>query len=400
MAQHIGAPCEPLVKVGDYVYLGQKIGDSSAVVSAPVHSSVSGTVTEIKDVIAANGRSCKTVVIQSDNRMVISPDIKQPVINSREGFIKAIRESGAIGLGGAGFPTHVKLAYDREKVNIDMLLINAAECEPYITSDYREIMENADSVLGGIKLVMKQLEIPRTVIGIEADKVEAIEKLRKMTAPMPAITVRVLPTTYPQGAEKVLVKTLTGRTVREGKLPADVGCLVLNVSTVAFIHSYIRTGMPLVKRRLTIDGNIVNAPCNVFVSVGTPLSDVLNCASVHKQPDKVILGGPMMGSCSFQPDFPISKTNNAVLLFADTPIYNETACIRCGRCIRACSAGLMPTELEHAYESRDGERLKKLKVNLCVNCGSCSYVCPAKHNLAEKNQLAKDFLRSLETAKK
>lgn len=397
MSQHIGAPCEPLVKVGDDVMVGQKIGDSSAFMSATVHSSISGKVIEIKDVVALNGRLCKTVVIQSDNRMQLSPDIKQPVIESREDFIKAVRESGAIGLGGAGFPTHVKLAYDREKVNIDTLLINAAECEPYITSDYREIIENSNSVIGGIKLLMKHLEIPRAIIGIEADKPEAIEKLRKLTAPMPAIRVVKLRCSYPQGAEKVLVHTLTHRVVKEGQLPADVGCMVMNISTAAFIHSYIRTGMPLVKRRVTIDGNIVNAPSNFHVAVGTPLHEVVGYASVFKQPEKVIVGGPMMGSCAFDPDMPISKTSNAVLLFADAPKYKESPCIRCGRCIRACAVNLMPTELEHAYNDRDADRLRKLKVNLCMNCGACSYVCPAKRSLAEKNQLAKDFLRAQDT---
>lgn len=397
MAQHIGAPCEPLVKAGDYVKVGQKIGDSTSFVSAPIHASVSGIVKEIKEVVALNGRLCKTVVIESDNRMQLSDDIKQPVINSREDFINAIRESGAIGLGGAGFPTHVKLAYDRNKVNIDTLLVNGAECEPYITSDYRELMENTDAVLGGIKLIMKNLEIPRAIIGVEADKPEAIEKLRKMTAPSPAIKVVTLRSSYPQGAEKVLVHTLAHRTVKEGQLPADVGCMVMNVSTAGFIHSYIRTGMPLIKRRVTVDGNIVNSPANFYVSVGTPLHDILTVASVRKDPDRVILGGPMMGNCAFDPDTPIAKTSNAVLLFADLPEAKQTACIRCGRCVRACPMNLMPTELEHAYDARDAASLKKLKVNLCMNCGACSYVCPAKRSIAEKNQLAKDLLRSSES---
>lgn len=396
MAQHIGAPCNPLVEVGDYVKVGQKIGDSEAFMSAPVHASVSGFVKEITDVVAANGRLCKTVVIESDNRMQLSSEIKQPVIRSRADFIAAVRESGAIGLGGAGFPTHVKLAFDPEKTPIDTLLVNAAECEPYITSDYRELMENADAVLGGIKLIMKQLEIPRAIIGVEEDKPEAIEKLKKLTAPTPAIRVETLPRSYPQGAEKVLVHTLTGRTVREGGLPADVGCVVINVSTAGFIHGYIRTGMPLVKRRITVDGNIVNAPCNLLVCVGTPLHEVLKSVSAFKAPEKIILGGPMMGTCAFDPDTPIAKTNNAVLLFSDTPIYKQSPCIRCGRCVRACPANLMPTELEHAYDARDAAALKRYKVNLCMNCGSCSFSCPAKRPLAEKNQLAKDFLRAEE----
>ncbi len=394
MAQHIGAPCEPLVKVSDHVRIGQKIGDSEAFMSAPVHSSISGDVTEIKDVMNINGRLCKTVIIRSDNRNELFPDIKPPVINSKEDFLKAVRESGAIGLGGAGFPTHVKLKFDKEKTPIDTLLINGAECEPYITSDYREIIENAESVIGGIKLVMKWLEIPKAIIGVETDKPEAISKLTKMLATQPDITVKGLKSSYPQGAEKMLIYSLTGRIVPEGGLPSSVGCIVMNVSTAGFIKSYVKTGMPLVKRRITVDGNIVNSPHNFFIPIGTLLHSVVGFASLRKQPDKIILGGPMMGSCAFDPDTPLSKTNNAVLMFKDAPIYKETACIRCGRCVRACPVNLMPTELEHAYDTKDAEALKRLKVNLCMNCGACSFVCPAKRPLAEKNQLAKDFLRN------
>lgn len=400
MAQHIGAPCNPLVSVGDRVLVGQKIGDTDAFMSAPVHSSVSGEVTEIKDVMNVGGRLCKTVTIKSDNRMEVSPEVKPPKIESREDFLKAVRESGAIGLGGAGFPTHVKLAYDRSKVNIEYLLLNGAECEPYITSDYRELMENTDAIIGGIKLILKWLEIPRAIIGIEADKPEAISKLTKLTAAFPEIEVKKLRSSYPQGAEKVLVHSLTGRVIEEGKLPSDVGCVVMNVSTAGFIHAYSRTGMPLVKRRITVDGNIVNSPCNFFVPIGTLLHSVVGFASLRKQPDKIIMGGPMMGMCAFDPDTPLGKTNNAVLLFSDAPKYEPSPCIRCGRCVRACAVNLMPTELEHAYDTRDAELLKKLKVGLCMNCGACSFVCPARRNLAEKNQLAKDFLRQQEAAQK
>lgn len=400
MAQHIGAPCEPLVAVGDRVLVGQKIGDTGAFMSAPVHSSVSGEVTEIKDVMNVGGRLCKTVTIKSDNRMEVSPEVKPPKIESREDFLKAVRESGSIGLGGAGFPTHVKLAYDRSKVNIEYLLINGAECEPYITSDYRELIENTDAIIGGIKLILKWLEIPKAIVGIEADKPEAISKLTKLTAAVPEIEVKKLRSSYPQGAEKVLVHSLTGRIVEEGKLPSDVGCVVMNVSTAGFLYNYSRTGMPLVKRRITVDGNIVNSPCNFFVPVGTLLHSVVGFASLRRQPDKIVLGGPMMGMCAFDPDTPLGKTNNAVLLFGDAPKYEESPCIRCGRCVRACSLNLMPTELEHAYDARDAELLKKLKVNLCMNCGACSFVCPARRNLAEKNQLAKDFLRQHEAAQK
>lgn len=393
MLQHIGAPCEPCVAVGDSVKIGQKIGDTEAFMSAPVHASVSGVVKEIKDVMNVGGRLCKTVVIANDNKNEVSPDVKPPNIGSREEFIKAVRESGAVGLGGAGFPTHVKLAYDRSKVKIDYLLLNGAECEPYITSDYRELIENSDNVLSGIDLVMKKLEIPNAVIGIEADKPEAIDKLSKLAIRYPNITVKQLPSAYPQGAEKVLVHTLTGRVVGEGKLPSDVGCMVMNVSTAGFIYNYVKTGMPLVKRRITVDGDIVNSPCNFFVPVGTLLHSVVGFADVRRQPDRIVLGGPMMGMCAFDPDTPLGKTNNAVLLFGNTKTHKPSACIRCGRCVRACAVNLMPTELESAYDARDAAALERLRINLCMNCGACSFVCPAKRQLAEKNQLAKDFLR-------
>lgn len=400
MAQHIGAPCEPCVAVGDRVKIGQKIGDSEAFMSAPVHASISGVVKEIKDVMNVFGRLCKTVVIENDNKNEMFEGLEPPKCDTREDFIKAVRESGAIGLGGAGFPTHVKLGFDKNKVKIDYLLLNGAECEPYITSDYRELMENSDNVLAGIDLIMKKLEIPNAIIGIEEDKLAAIDKLTKLAVRYPNITVQKLPGAYPQGAEKVLVHSLTGRVVQEGKLPSDVGCVVMNVSTAGFIYGYIKTGVPLVRRRITIDGNIVNNPANFFIPVGTLLHSIVGFADVRKQPDRIVLGGPMMGSCAFDPDTPLGKTNNAVLLFADTAEQKPTNCIRCGRCVRACAANLMPTELEQAFDARDVKELQRLKVNLCMNCGACSFVCPAKRNLAEKNQLAKDFLRAATAPKK
>lgn len=400
MAQHIGAPCEPCVAVGDRVRIGQKIGDSEAFMSAPVHASISGVVKEIKDVMNVFGRLCKTVVIENDNMNEMYEGLEPPKCDTREDFIKAVRESGAIGLGGAGFPTHVKLGYDKKKVKIEYLLLNGAECEPYITSDYRELMENSDNVLAGIDLIMKKLEIPKAIIGIEEDKLAAIDKLTKLCVRYPNIKVQKLPGAYPQGAEKVLVHSLTGRVVEEGKLPSDVGCVVMNVSTAGFIYGYIKTGVPLIRRRITIDGNIVNNPANFFIPVGTLLHSIVGFADVRKQPDRIVLGGPMMGSCAFDPDTPLGKTNNAVLLFADTVEQQPTNCIRCGRCVRACAANLMPTELEQAFDARDVKELQRLKVNLCMNCGACSFVCPAKRNLAEKNQLAKDFLRAATAPKK
>lgn len=393
MSQHGGVPCTPIVSPGDHVDVGQLIGRTDAVISAPVHSSVTGTVKEIIKIMNVFGKLNDAVVIETELRQQVSDEVKPPVINSREDFIEAVKASGSVGLGGAGFPTYVKLNYDPKTVNIDTLVVNGAECEPYITSDYRTFMEEGEKVREGILLIMKYLGLKKAVIGIEADKPKAIEKMEKLTEADEAIEVNKLPSVYPQGAEKVLIYNTTGRTVKMGELPMTTGCIVMNCSTIAFIFDYIKTGMPLVKRRITVDGNIVNKPMNLIVPIGTPIEDVLSAADVYKKPDRILLGGPMMGTTIYDTSMPLSKTNNAVLLLGDTKKQASTACIRCGRCVNACSMGLMPTELEKAYDLRDAERLKKLDVNNCMNCGACTYVCPAKRSLAEKNQLAKAFLR-------
>lgn len=395
MSQHGGVPCKPLVSVGDEVKTGQMIGNSDAVISAPVHSSITGTVTEITEILHISGQTRQAVVIEASHRQQLAEDVKPPVINSREDFISAVRNSGSVGLGGAGFPTYVKLNFDPEKTKIDTLVINGAECEPYITSDYRAFVENGENIIGGIKLIMKHLNIPRTIIGIEADKAEAIRVMNILAKKETGISVKKLPCAYPQGAEKVLVYNTTRRVIREGQLPSAAGCIVMNCSTAAFIYDYIKTGVPLINRRLTVDGDIVNKPMNLMVPIGTPVSEIYKIANLQKNPDRVILGGPMMGNCIYDLDTPIMKTNNAVLFFANSDRHSSpTSCIRCGRCIRACSMNLLPTELEHAYDQRDKAALNSLKVNLCMNCGACSYVCPAGRNISEKNQLAKLFLRA------
>ncbi len=393
MSQHGGVPCTPLVAPGDKVTAGQLIGSSDAAISAPVHSSVSGTVKEIVKIMNVFGKLNDAVVIETDLRQEMCPDIKPPLVNSREDFIMAVKESGSVGLGGAGFPTYVKLNYDPKTTQVDTLVINGAECEPYITSDYRTFMEEGEKVIDGVKLILKYLDLKKAVIGIEADKPKAIEKMKSLSADDSRIEVVRLKSVYPQGAEKVLIYNATGRTVKAGALPSSAGCIVMNCSTAAFISDYIKTGVPLIKRRLTVDGNIVNKPMNLIVPVGTPISDILAAANISKQPDRILQGGPMMGTAVYDTEAPISKTNNALLLFAETKEISPTPCIRCGRCIRACSMGLMPAELEHAYNDRNAALLEKLNVNLCMNCGACSFVCPGRHNLSEKNQLAKLFLR-------
>ena len=358
--------------------------------SVPVHSSVSGTVKAVTEIKLANGNTCKAVTIETDGEQTVSEEVQSPVINSKEEFIKAIRESGITGLGGAGFPTHIKL---NPKGEIDTLIINAAECEPYITSDHRQMLEDPDAVIGGIKTVMKFLSIPNAVIGIESNKPDAISLLSEKTASDSSITVKTLPASYPQGAEKVLIYNTVGRIVKEGQLPSDQKVIVLNVSTAAQIFNYCQTGMPLVERRLTVDGDIVKNPSNLTVKIGTPVSKILEYAQCDTEKmNKLILGGPMMGMSAFDLDTPVGKGNNAVLAFKKYSEPVVTNCIRCGRCIKACPFDLMPTEMEKAYKRRDVEALKKLKVNLCMNCGCCTYACPAGRKLAETNQLAKALI--------
>lgn len=393
MSQHMGVPCTPIVSVGEKVKVGQKIGDSDAFMSAPVHSGVSGTVSAINDYTLSNGKVCKSVVIDCDGKQTKSGDIKPPVITDKASLIKAVRNSGCCGLGGAGFPTHIKLNFDENKTPIDSLVINAAECEPYITSDYREMIENPQDVLSGIKTIQKILNIEKTYICIEDNKPDAIKILTDLTSNDNSVKIKKLPAFYPQGAEKVIAYNATGRIIKEGELPSNQGIIVMNVSTASFLNRYFKTGIPLIQRRITIDGDAVKSPCNVIAPVGTSVAELLEFAGYEKEKaKKVLTGGLMMGTCLYDINTPVTKTNNAIIALKKQTEKVQTNCIRCGRCINACPMGLMPTELEKAYKAKNSDMLNSLKVNLCMNCGSCSYVCPAKRNLAETNQLAKAFI--------
>lgn len=393
MSQHMGVPCTPIVSVGEEVKVGQKIGDSDAFMSAPVHSGVSGTVSAINDYTLSNGKVCKSVVIDCDGKQTKSGDIKPPVITDKASLIKAVRNSGCCGLGGAGFPTHIKLNFDENKTPIDSLVINAAECEPHITSDYREMIENPQDVLSGIKTIQKILNIEKTYICIEDNKPDAIKILTDLTSNDNSVKIKKLPAFYPQGAEKVIAYNATGRIIKEGELPSNQGIIVMNVSTASFLNRYFKTGIPLMQRRITIDGDAVKSPCNVIAPVGTSVAELLEFAEYEKDKvKKVLTGGLMMGTCLYDINTPVTKTNNAIIALKKQTEKVQTNCIRCGRCINACPMGLMPTELEKAYKAKNSDMLNSLKVNLCMNCGSCSYVCPAKRNLAETNQLAKAFI--------
>ena len=390
MSMHMGAPCQPLVKAGDMVTVGQKIGDTDALFSVPVHSGVSGKVTAVTDYRTALGAVCKAVEIETDGLQTVSEEVKQPAVTDKESFIKAVRESGSCGLGGAGFPTHIKL---NPKQQIDTLVINAAECEPYITADYREMIECPEDIIGGINLVKSMLGIKTAKLAIEANKPEAIKNFTEMAKNDDTIDIVTLPSSYPQGAEKVIIYNSTGRIVKEGELPADEGVIVINISTVGFLYRYFQTGMPLVTRRLTVDGNAVGEPKNVRVVIGTSFREVMEfCKTDMESVKKLIGGGPMMGMSIPDVDMPVVKTSNALLAIKTYDERKTSACIRCGRCVRVCPMGLMPADIDRAYKIKNIEELKTLKVMLCMNCGSCTYVCPANRKLAETNQLAKALI--------
>lgn len=401
MQQHIGAPCIPTVKKGDHVYVGTVVGDSDAYVSAPVHASVSGTVTEITQVMLTGGQMTQAVVVGSDGKMEKDPAIAPPPpITTKEELAKAARAAGLVGLGGAGFPAHVKLNVPEGKT-IDTLLVNVAECEPYVTSDHREALENGRNVLEGVYHVKEILGVQRVIIAVEDNKPDVIQKLSEIADDPkrdPLDQVRVLPlkSRYPQGAEKVLVQACTGRKVPAGKLPADVGCLVMNIGSLSFLASFMRTGMPLTLKRVTLDGSAIAHPQNVIVPVGTPIKDVVAfCGGYKAEPKKLIMGGPMMGVAITSDELPILKQNNAILAFdqREAQLRQPTACIRCGRCVAACPMHLMPTKLEQAVERQDVEALQSLDIMTCMECGCCSFSCPAGRRLVQAIRLGKNYVR-------
>ena len=399
MTQHIGAPCKPMVKVGDTVDVGQQIAGSDAFVSAPIHASVSGTVKKIDKITMPDGSKVDAIFIESDGEQRLSPDIKPPQVESLSDLIAAVRSSGLVGLGGAGFPTAVKLNIPSDK-HVDTLIINVAECEPYITSDHREILENSWDVISGVHTVKEFLDIHRVIIGIENNKPDAIKALREIAdnAHDPDDEIRVLPlkASYPQGAEKVLIKACTGREVPMGGLPSDAGCLVMNVGSVAFIARYLKTGIPLVSRRLTVDGGCIENPSNVIVPIGTPIKAVIEfVGGYQEQPYKLIMGGPMMGVSLPNDELYILKQNNAILALSEKEARSSepSACIRCGKCLDACPMRLQPLELANAAGRGDLDALNFYNAMNCMECGCCSFTCPAKRHLVQSIRLGKAQLQ-------
>ena len=397
MSQHIGAPCKPLVQKGDYVKVGQLIGDTDAFVSAPIHSSVSGTVTGIEEQRSAVGGMDTLVVIETDKKQEVYEGIKVPEAKDLPEFIKAIRESGLVGLGGASFPTHIKF----NPKNIDevhTLIVNAAECEPFITSDHRLMLEDTEDLIAGCQLIMKHIGLDEGFIGIEENKPDAIEHINKVLAAKGITNIKTfkLQARYPKGAERVLIYEITGKTMNAGELPAQHGVILSNVTTIAFVGQYFRTGMPLVSKRMTVDGDAVATPKNIIAPIGTMINDVIGfCGGYKEEPRKILMGGPMMGRAVFSDEMPIVKNNNAILAFskAQSVVKEETAYINCGRCHQACPFGLIPTALADAYAKRDAQALSDLKVMQCMECGSCSYICPARRPLGFTNKLGKAVVK-------
>ncbi len=394
MSMHIGVPAEPVVKPGDQVKVGQLVAVAKGAVSSPVYSSVSGKVKKIDDMLMSNGRFMKAVTIEPDGAQELYEGLAAPEVSDYASFIAAVRESGVVGLGGAGFPTAVKLDV-KDLTKIEAVIVNGAECEPYVTSDTRTMLDDTELVWDGVQLLRKYLNAKRVVIAIEDNKPECIRTFKGLAQGNSGVEVVSMPSLYPQGGEKVLIYNVLGKIVPEGGLPIDVGAIVINCTTLAAIAKYIEKGIPLIEKCVTVDGSAVKEPKNVIVPIGTPVSEVFDfCGGFKEEPRKILYGGPMMGIALPGMDYPIMKNNNAILAFGerDAVTPEPTACIRCGSCIESCPLNLMPTEFAEAYENRDVDRLRKLKVNLCMECGCCSYACPAKRPLVQTNRLAKALL--------
>lgn len=394
--QHIGAECIPCVKANDTVFAGTVIAESDNPFSVPVHASISGTVKEITQIKSASGEEIQAVVISSDGNMTYAN--ASPInVNSAEDIINAARNCGLVGLGGAGFPTHIKLS-GAVSDSVDTLIINGAECEPYITSDYRTCIEDYEDVFDGIYLLKKYFEFKNIIIAIEADKPTAIKKLYEVSIDrrdtLNAVRIMKLSTRYPQGAEKMLVYTITGKKVPSGKLPADVGCVVMNITTVAMLNKYIKTGIPLISKRITVDGDGISSPQNLSVPIGTSIKDVFEFCGGKEYTEKVLYGGPMMGIAVPDENAPVTKQNNAVLFFGSCSPVKTTPCIKCGRCAKVCPMRLTPANVNAAVKRKNTEAVKALNVTLCIECGCCGYTCPAGIPLTQQMRTAKSLLRS------
>lgn len=393
MTQSSKSPCKPLVRPGDRVLVGQVIGDSRLESSVPVHSSVSGVVAAVEYRPSQLGMDDLHVVIDTDGKQTLSPSVVPPVISSREDFLRAVRSCGLAGLGGAGFPTALK--FSAPEGSIHTLIINGAECEPFVTSDYRSMLAYARDIVAGSASILQWLGIPKCIFAIGGDKKDAADQFKELTSGSSAFQTVLLPRLFPSGEETLVVREAAGVTLKEGSLPSDEGFLVVNCTTVLKLQQYLMTGMPLISRTVTADGDAVKNPMNVEVPIGTLISDLLEfCGGSEKPLQKIIAGGPLTGTALPSDQLPIIKTNNAILFF--TAMHSardkETACINCGRCLESCPQGLFPALLYKLWMQKDLQGLKDNHISACIGCGSCSFRCPARKPLSLELSMAKEAL--------
>ena len=390
LVQHIGVPCTPLVQVGDRVLRYQKIGDGEGL-CVPVHASVSGTVVAIEPRPHVRGTEVLSIVIENDGKdEAVAPSIP----TTDDEILHAIREAGVVGMGGAAFPGNVKAL--SAMGNVDTLIANACECEPYITADDSLLRTSPEKVLSGMMILSNILHPQQIVLAVEDNKAEAIEKLNALQPDFPAITIRVLPTRYPQGAEKQLIQSVTGREVPSGKLPVAVGCAVFNVSTFAAIHRAVVEGIPLTERIVTVSGEAIAKPQNFIVRIGTPFHDLVEAAGgLHDKTERVISGGPMMGVAQSDLAAPVVKATNSILclLKDENGAAENPVCLRCGKCITACPMRLQPLYMYRYVNAGRVEELQRLHVMDCMECGCCSFTCPGKLPLVEKFRIGKKMVR-------
>lgn len=396
LSQHIGAMAKPLVKAGDRVLVGQKIAEKGGFISANIHSSVSGTVKAIEKRLVATGGMVDSIIVENDGMYEEAAPIfsGNPDELSKDEIIKIIEEAGIVGMGGAGFPTNVKLSPKNADI-IDSIIVNGAECEPYLTSDYRRMVEQTDKLVKGLKIVLKIFPDAKGYFGIEDNKPEAIEALLKATENEDRIEVVPLKTKYPQGGERSMIYAVTGRKINSKMLPADVGCIVHNVDTIYAIYNAVYNGKPLIERIVTITGDAVSTPKNFQVRTGTSFRELIDAAGgFTTEPEKIISGGPMMGFSFFNIDVPVVKGSSSLLAFIKDDVSHEepSACIRCGRCAAACPEHLLPMKLAALAGQNEPEEFKKLGGMECVECGCCSYVCPAKRQVTQSVRSMKKLI--------
>ncbi len=387
VSQHIGAPAAPCVEVGAHVLRGQKIAEAGGFVSAPVYASVSGTVKAIEPRYTPAGSKVNSIIIENDGEYTqAEPMAVKPVEElSKQEILDIIGGAGIVGMGGAGFPTKVKLS-PKEPDKIDYIIANCAECEPYITADYRQILEHGEELVEGMKIILKLFDNAKGLFGVEDNKPDCIEKLKELTKDEPRMEVLALQTKYPQGGERQLIYATTKRALNSSMLPADVGCVVDNVATISAIYRAVTMGEPSMDRIVTVSGDAVNEPANFKVPYGISHAELIEAAGGYKtEPEKIISGGPMMGFSMFNVDAPVTKTSSAILCFTKDEVskMEPTACINCGRCVDACPSRLIPSRLADFAEHHDEEAFTKYEGLECMECGSCSYVCPAKRPLKQ-----------------